>query len=66
MTALMLVLMMPVAVHVLVGMHPRLMAVLVPVMGVGEGLVAMLMLMTVLVMAAHPASPPFFLSLHIF
>jgi hypothetical protein len=51
--------MMPIPMNVLVGVHHRLVAVLVPIMGVGTRLVAVLMLMLVLVVAAHPASPPF-------
>jgi hypothetical protein len=56
--ALMLVLMMPVVVRVLVTVDHRLVAVLVPVVGVRTRLVAVLVLMLVFAMAAHPASPP--------
>jgi hypothetical protein len=55
----MVVLMVPVFVGMLVRMHPRLVAVFVPVMGVGVRPVAMLMFMLVFVVAAHAASPPF-------
>jgi hypothetical protein len=51
--ALVLVLMMPIRVGVLVAVHQRLVAVLMPIMGVGTRLMAVLMLMLVLVVAAH-------------
>ena len=56
----MLVLMMPLAVGVLVAVHPRLVRVLVPVMAVGTGLVAMLVLMLVFVVATHWEFTSFF------
>jgi hypothetical protein len=59
--ALVLVLMMPVVMHVLVAVDHRLVAVLVPVVGVGSRLMAVLVFMLVFAMAAHPASPPFHL-----
>jgi len=55
----MLVLMMPVCMSVFVAMHPALVAVLVPVMGMGAALVAVFVLMLVFVVAAHTALPPF-------
>ena len=55
MAALMLVLMVPVAMCVLMGMHPGLVAVFVPVVGMGAGLMAMLVLMLVFAMATHAA-----------
>jgi hypothetical protein len=54
-----LVVVMPVIVGMLVGVHHRLVAVLMPVMAVGHRLMPVLMLMLVLGMAAHPPSPPF-------
>jgi hypothetical protein len=57
--ALVLVLVMPVSMNVFVGVHHRLVAVFVPVVGVGTRLVAVLVLMLVLAVTAHPASPPF-------
>jgi hypothetical protein len=56
--ALMLVLMVSVVVRMLVRVVHRLVAVLVPVVGVRSRLVAVLVLMFVFAMAAHPASPP--------
>ena len=53
MAALVLVLMVPVCVGVLVGVSPGLVGVLRPVMAVGTTFVAMLVLMLVLVVAAH-------------
>ena len=58
MAALVFVLMMPVCVGVLVAMRPRLVGMLVAVMTMGAPLVAMLVLMLVLAVAAHPVSPP--------
>jgi len=55
----MLVLMVPVFVGVLVAVHPRLVAVIMPVMGMGTLPMAMLMLMLVFVVAAHSVSPPY-------
>jgi hypothetical protein len=57
--ALVFVLMVPVCVSMLMVMHPGLMTVLVPVMGVAKGLVAVLMFMLVFTVAAHAASPPY-------
>jgi hypothetical protein len=51
--ALVLVLMVPIVMGVLVGVHHPLVAVLVPIMGVGTRLMAVLVLMLVLVMATH-------------
>ena len=59
MAALMVVLMVPVCVRVLVGMRPRFVAMLVPIMRVGAGPVAVFMLMLIFVVAAHASSPPF-------
>lgn len=59
MAALVFVLMVPVAMRVLVGMHPGLVAVFVPVVGMRNCCVAVLMLMLVFIVAAHTASPPF-------
>jgi hypothetical protein len=53
MAALVLVLMMPIRVGVLVAVHHRLVAVLVPIMGVGTRLMAVLVLMLILAVAAH-------------
>lgn len=53
MATLVLVLMVPVCVGMLVGVSPRLMGVLVPVMAVGTTFVAMFVLMLVFVMATH-------------
>jgi|GEM_PF-3609715 len=50
--------MMAVIMHMFVGMLPRLVAVLMAIMGMGDGLMLMLMLMFVLAMAAHIFSPP--------
>jgi hypothetical protein len=55
----MLVLVMPVSMNVFVSVHRRLVAVFVPVMGVGARLVAVFVLMLVLAVTTHPASPPF-------
>jgi len=49
----MFVLVMPVFVGVLMGMHHGLMAVLMPVMAMGLGLVPVLMLVFVFIVAAH-------------
>ena len=51
--ALVFVLMVPVFVSMLVDMRPGLMLVVVPVMAVGTGFVAMLVLMLFLVIATH-------------
>jgi hypothetical protein len=53
MAALMLVLMMPVSMNVFVSVHHGLVAVLVPIMGVGTRLMTVFMFMLVLVVAAH-------------
>jgi hypothetical protein len=53
MAAGVLVLMMPLAVDMLMGMGRRLVAVFVAVMGMSRRLMGVLMLMLVLVMAAH-------------
>jgi hypothetical protein len=58
MAALVLVLVMPVCVSVLMGVRAGLMLVLMPVMAVGTTCVAMFVLMLVLVVATHLASPP--------
>jgi hypothetical protein len=58
--ALVLVLMVPVAVGVLVGVHHRLVAVLVPIMGVGTRFMAVFVLMLVLAVAAHLGLTSFF------
>jgi hypothetical protein len=55
----MLVLMMPVVVGMLVRMHPGFVAVFVPVVGMRNRFVAVLVLMLVFIIAAHAASPPF-------
>ncbi len=55
----MVVLMVPICVGMFVAMHPRLVAVFVPVMGVGAGLVTVFMLMLFFAVAAHAVSPPF-------
>jgi hypothetical protein len=54
----MVVIVMTVAVHMLVGMFPALMAVLMTVMRMSHGLVVMLVLVFVFVVAAHSNSPP--------
>jgi ABC-type anion transport system duplicated permease subunit len=59
MAALVFVLMVPVFVGVLVGMPPRLVSVLVPLMAVGASFVAMLMLMLVFAVAAHSGRTSF-------
>ena len=56
----MFVLMMPVVVSVLMGMHHGLMAVLMPVVDMGPGLVLMLVLMLIFAVATHLGSPPFY------
>lgn len=61
MAALVSVLMVPVSVGVLVAMRPRLVGVLMPVMAVGTALMAVLVLMLVLVVAAHRGFTSFFL-----
>jgi hypothetical protein len=63
MAALMFVLMVPVFMRMLVRVHPRFVAVFMPVMGVGTRPVAVLMFMLVFIVAAHAASPPFRFSL---
>jgi hypothetical protein len=60
MAALMLVLMVPVVVRMFVRMHPGLVAVLLPIMGMRNRFVAVLVLMLGFIIAAHAASPPFF------
>ena len=50
--------MVPVGMDVLVAMPPRLVSMLVPVMGVGTAFVAMFMLMLVLAVATHLNLPP--------
>lgn len=57
--ALMVVVVMTLAVHVLVGMFARFMAMLMAIMGMRHGFVFMLVLMFVFVVAAHSDSPPF-------
>jgi len=57
------VVVMAVIVGMLVGVHHLFMEVLMPVMGVAHRLMPVLMLMFVLAMAAHSASPPFPISL---
>jgi hypothetical protein len=57
--ALVVVLMVPVGVAMLVRMLPRLVGVFLPVMAMGAPGVAMLVLMFVFAVTAHPASPPF-------
>ena len=59
MAALVVVLMVFVSMRVLVTMHPRLVAVFMPAVGMGTGLVRVLMLMFIFIVAAHLASPPF-------
>ena len=59
MAALVVVLMVLVNVSVLVSMPPRLVAVFMPAVGMGTGLVSVLMLMFIFIVAAHLASPPF-------
>ena len=61
MTALMLVLMVPISMDVFVSMRAGLVLVLMPLMAVGTSLVAMLVLMLVLVVAAHLVLTSFFL-----
>jgi hypothetical protein len=61
--ALVFVLMVPVFVSMLVDMRPGLMLVVVPVMAVGTGFVAMLVLMLVLVVATHLEVTSFSLAL---
>jgi hypothetical protein len=58
----MLVLMVPIVMGVLVGVHHRLVAVLMPIMGVGTRLMAVLVLMLVLVMATHLGLTSLFVS----
>jgi hypothetical protein len=57
--ALVVVVVMTVAMHVLVSMFPGLMSMLMTVMGMRHGPVIMLVLMFVFVVAAHFDSPPF-------
>ena len=59
MAALVFVLMVPVFVGVLVGMRPRFVRVLVPVMAVGARRVTMLVLVLVFVVAAHSGRTSF-------
>jgi hypothetical protein len=56
--ALMLMVMMTFAMHMLVRMFPLLMTMLMAIMGMSHGLVVMLVLMFVFVMATHFDSPP--------
>jgi hypothetical protein len=56
----MFVLVMPVVVGVLMGMHHGLMAVLMAVVDMGPGLVFMLVLMFIFAVATHLGSPPFY------
>jgi hypothetical protein len=56
MAALVLVLVMPFAVNVLMGMSHALMAVLMAVVGVRNRLVSVLMFMLVFIVAAHQSS----------
>jgi hypothetical protein len=60
MAALVLVLMVPIVMGVFMAMHPGLVAVFVPVVGMGAGLMAMLVLMLVFIVTTHAVSPPFF------
>jgi hypothetical protein len=62
MAALVLVLVMPFAVNVLVGMSHALMAVLMAVVAVRNRFVSVLMLMLVFIVAAHQSSLLSFLS----
>jgi hypothetical protein len=54
----MLVLMVPVIMGMLMGMHPGLVAMFLPVVRMGAPFVAVLMFMLVFVVAAHQTSPP--------
>jgi hypothetical protein len=56
--ALVVVVVMTFAMHVLVRMFPRLMGMFMTIMGMRHGLVVMLVLMFVFVVAAHFDSPP--------
>jgi hypothetical protein len=51
--ALVAVLMVPVSMHMLMGVSPGLVLVLMPVMAVGTSLVGVLVLMLVFVVATH-------------
>jgi hypothetical protein len=53
--------MVPVSMGVLMGVAPRLVLVLMPIMAVGTCLVGMLVLMLVLVVATHLGFTSFFL-----
>lgn len=59
----MLVLMMPICVGMFVSVHPRFVAMLLPIMRVGTTLVTVFMFMLVFVVAAHTVSPPLSFSL---
>ena len=54
----MFVVVMTLAMHVLVGMFPGLMSMLMAVMSMRHGLVIMFVLMFVFIVAAHFYSPP--------
>jgi hypothetical protein len=56
--ALVFVVVMAIAVHVLMGMFANLMGMFMTIMGMSHGLVVMLVLMRIFVVAAHSVSPP--------
>ena len=65
MATLVFVLMVPFSMHVFVGVHHRLVAMLVPIMGVGTRLMTVLVLMLVLVVATHLGLTSFFLNIFV-
>jgi hypothetical protein len=60
MAALVLVLVVPVLMNVFMAVNPSLVLMLMPIVAVGTALVAMLVLMFVLVVAAHRGITSFF------
>jgi hypothetical protein len=60
MAALVLVLVVPVFMNVFMAVNPSLVLMFLPIVAVGTALVAMLVLMFVLVVAAHRGSTSFF------
>jgi hypothetical protein len=64
--ALVFVLMVPIRVRMLVGMHPGFVAVFVPVMSVRHRIMAMLVFVLIFAVAAHASSPPLLFFLKVF
>jgi hypothetical protein len=54
----MLVLMVPIIMGMLMGMHPGFVAMFMPVMRMGASFVVVLMFMLVVIVAAHQTPPP--------